>query len=54
MARSKKPSGSDAKLTRLHALGDEPVTQATTSEAARLSRRCVEPHCGGGRQGYQT
>jgi HEAT repeat protein len=32
VARSKKPSGSDAKLARLHALGDEPVTQATTSE----------------------
>jgi hypothetical protein len=32
VARSKKSIGSDAKLARLHALSDEPVTEVTTLE----------------------
>jgi HEAT repeat protein len=35
MAKEKKPRGADAKLARLRALRDEPVTAETTSELSR-------------------
>ena len=35
MARQKKPRGSDAKLARLHAMGNQPATPETTLELRR-------------------